>query len=424
MSGGAESELRLVAPLVSGRRIVGVLDLEWDEPVTPDDADRGYLEALAGQAGQALDRARHIEAERSVAETLQRSVLPDSLPSVPGVQLAARYLPGTHDLAVGGDWFDAVELADARLGLVVGDVVGKGVHAAAKMGQLRNALRAFSVERLKPPSALQRLDRLVDNGLESSFATVIYGVIDLDSGVLRYASAGHPPPVVASPDGRVVALEDGRGLPLGTGLRPKYRQGVVELPPGSVLVLYSDGLVERRRRSIDEGIAALCDALGDGPTDVAPLLEHVLERLLGTEERGDDVAIIAARVGPVAPRPLDMRVASATRSLPLIRGVLRAWLEGVPLERTATEELLLATWEICANAIEHADDPLAEQVRVHARVGGDRLEIVVEDSGTYVPARDRLDRGLGLKLAGALATTLEITPSPRGTRVTLARTLG
>ena len=422
-NGSAVERTQLAIPLVSGRHTVGVLDLGWDEAVTLDDDDHRFLRTLASQGAQAIDRARRYESERSIAETLQRSVLPVALPSVAGVQIAARYLPGTQGVDIGGDWFDAVELRDGRLGLVVGDVVGKGVHAAANMGQLRNALRAIAVERLKPPSALARLDRLASDGLEATFATVVYAVFDAKAGVLRHSSAGHPPPVVAFPDGRVELLEGGRGLPLGTGLGAKYRQSVVELPAGSILVLYTDGLVERRGDSIDDGIDALVAAMREGPTDAEQLLEHILDHLVESADRADDIAILAARFLPVAPQPLDLAVASRERSLHLVRDAIRTWLEGTGLPRGDAEDILLAAWEVCANAIEHADGPLEDVIRVRASVDGSRVRIVVDDTGRFVPVEARPNRGLGLLLTEQLASQLDITTSERGTRVALEKTL-
>ena len=411
----------MAMPLVSGRHTVGVLELGWAEPVTLDDDDRRFLGTLGSQGAQALDRARHFESERSIAETLQRSVLPSVLPRVAGVQIAARYLPGTQGVDIGGDWFDAVELRDGRIGLVVGDVVGKGVRAAANMGQLRNALRAISVERLKPPSALARLDRLASDGLDATFATVVYAVFDSKAGVLRHSSAGHPPPVVAYPDGRVELLEGGRGLPLGTGLGAKYRQSVVALPAGSIVVLYTDGLVERRGGSIDDGIDALVAAMREGPHDAEQLLEHILDNLVEGAHRADDIAILAARFLPVAPQPLDLEVASRERSLQLVRDAIRTWLEGTELARPDAEELLLAAWEVCANAIEHAVDPLEEVVRIRATVDESRVRIVVDDTGRFVPVTARPNRGLGLLLTEKLSSELEITTSERGTRVALEK---
>ena len=243
----------LLVPLVAARRTNALLLASWRHSQRLSRDDRSLVEVLVAQAAQALDRARHFESEQTIAETLQRSVLPVSLPRVDGVQLAARYLPGTAHLDVGGDWFDAVTLPDGKLALVVGDVVGKGVQAAASMAQLRNAIRAFSVEPLKPSSALARLNRLAETALDTSFATVAYLVLDPETGVCRAASAGHPPPLVAFPDGRVEFLERARGLPLGTGIDSKYRQQTIELPAGAIVVLYTDGLVERRGRSIDDG---------------------------------------------------------------------------------------------------------------------------------------------------------------------------
>ena len=419
----ANSSVGVIVPLVAGRRNVGALELGWADPIVLGSDDRVFLQTLAGQGAQALDRARHFELERSIAETLQRSVLPVALPQLAGAQIAARYLPGTHEVAVGGDWFDAVELPDDRVGLVVGDVVGKGVHAAASMGQLRNALRAISIERLKPPTALARLDRVASDALETSFATVVYAVVDRNAGVLRFSSAGHPPPIVAYPDGRVEVLEDGRGLPLGTGLGSKYRQSVVELPAGSVVVLYTDGLVERRGRTIDEGIESLVEAVEAAPKDAERLLEHVLETLVAGAERADDVAILAARFLPVAPKPLDLTVRSDEGSLHLIRDAIRTWLEGTELGRVDAEDLLLAAWEACANAIEHAENPFEDTVRLRATLDDSSIRIVVEDSGRFVQVRARSDRGLGLRLAEHLSSAMDITMTEDGTTVALEKLL-
>jgi serine phosphatase RsbU (regulator of sigma subunit)/anti-sigma regulatory factor (Ser/Thr protein kinase) len=409
----------VVAPLVAGRRRIGVLAASWNTPATLGREDRSFVENMAGQAALALDRARVFESERATAETLQRSVLPASLPRVEGVQLAARYLPGTQGVAVGGDWFDALELHDGRLGLVVGDVMGKGVHAAASMGQLRNALRAFSVERLKPSSALARLDRLGDETLESAFATVVFAVLDPRKGVVRFSSAGHPPPVVAYADGRVELLEEGRGLPLGTGMRPQYRQAVAELPAGSVLVLYSDGLVERRGQSIDDGLERLVDAVRDASKEPEHLLEHILDRVVGDAPRADDIALLAARLLPVAPQPLELRLPTTIDGLHVVRDALRTWTRGAPLGRHESEGLVLAAWEASANAIEHAGGHADLVVR--AMLEDSTIRITVEDNGRWVPPSTRPGRGFGLQLMRSLASSLEIVPGGegRGTRVTI-----
>jgi len=411
----------LLVPLVAGRRANGVLVLSWAASTEPDLQARSYVESLAAQAAQALDRAGHFESERTIAETLQRSVLPASLPQVDGVQLAARYLPGTAELDVGGDWFDAMQLPDGRLGLVVGDVVGKGVFAAASMAQLRNALRAFSVDRLKPATALARLDRLADEVLDTTFATIAYVSLDPTTGVCRVACAGHPPPLVVGPDGTVELLEGGRGLPLGTGIRSKYSQQVVRLPAGSLLLLYSDGLIERPGRSIDDGLALLREAAAEAPRAPEALLDAVLETMLGSEERRDDVAVLAARILPVAPRELDLRVPGG--SLDLVREALRTWLDGTALGRVEREELVLAAWEACANAVEHPVDPAERAIRVRAALDRKEVRVVVEDSGRWKPPSTRPGRGLGLLLMRTASTALDVEPGVRGTRVTIAKAI-
>jgi serine phosphatase RsbU (regulator of sigma subunit)/anti-sigma regulatory factor (Ser/Thr protein kinase) len=416
-----EHESFLFIPLVAGRRVNALLTMSWKEQHDLPREERRFVESLAGQAAQVLDRAGHFESEQTIAETLQRSVLPVSLPRVEGIQLAARYVPGTAELDVGGDWFDAITLAEGRLGLVVGDVVGKGVQAAATMAQLRNALRAFALDRLKPASTLARLNRLVDEVLETAFATVAYVVVDPGTGVCRYTSAGHPPPLVVFPDGTVELLEGARGLPLGTVPDVRYTQAVVEVPAGSMLLLYTDGLVERRSRPLDEGLELLRTAVLQGPRDPERLVEHVLERMVGTAERGDDIAMLAVRFLPVAPRVLDLRLPSDVSSLDLVRDGLRVWLEGAPLSRTEAEDVVLASWEACANAIEHARDPRNDHVTLRAELEGSLVRIVVEDTGQWAPPADRFDRGLGLRLMHSLMSSVHVVATDGGTRVILEK---
>jgi serine phosphatase RsbU (regulator of sigma subunit)/anti-sigma regulatory factor (Ser/Thr protein kinase) len=413
----------LFVPLVAGRRANALLVLSWKDTHELTQEERRFVETLAGQAAQALDRASHFETEQTIAETLQRSVLPLSLPRVEGVQLAARYLPGTAELDVGGDWFDAIPLRDGRLGLVVGDVVGKGVQAAATMAQLRNALRAFSLDRMKPSSTMARLNRLSEEVVDTAFATIVYAVFDPVASVCRITSAGHPPPLLALPDGTVELIEGGRGLPLGAGPDTKYPQAVVELPVGSVLLLYTDGLVERRGRPIDVGLEDLRRAALDGPREPEELVEHILARLVGGEERGDDVALLAVRVLAVAPKPLHLRVPSELNSLELVRDTLRVWLAGAPLTRADAHDVVLAVWEACANSIEHAVDPKQDYVDVRAELFDSRMKIVVEDTGRWAPPTERVDRGLGLRLIHAAMSSVDVESGEAGTRVTFEKTL-
>jgi GAF domain-containing protein/anti-sigma regulatory factor (Ser/Thr protein kinase) len=419
---GHESFLFL--PLVSGGRTNGLVVTSFADPVALGDEDRAFMETLASQAAQALDRARSFESERTIAETLQRSVLPVSLPRIPSVQLAARYLPGTDEVDVGGDWFDAILLPTGRLGLVVGDVVGKGVQAAATMAQLRNALRAFALDQMKPSSTLSRLNRLTEEIAESAFATVLYAVLDPHTGVCRFTSAGHPPPLIVLPDGRASYIEGGRGLPLGTGTKVRYRQETLTLPVGSTLVFYTDGLVERRTESIDAGLERLRLAVEEAPGDPERFVEHVLESVVGTGGRRDDIAVLAVRFLAVAPKPLELDLPSDPQSLDLVRDALRVWLEPAPVTEGESHDIVLATWEACANAVEHpqgANGPASFAIR--AELEDSTVLVTVSDPGTWLAEAERPDRGLGLHLIRSVMSSVEIDSGESGTRVRLEKVL-
>jgi serine phosphatase RsbU (regulator of sigma subunit)/anti-sigma regulatory factor (Ser/Thr protein kinase) len=410
-------------PLLVGGRVVGLLVASWAERTTLSDEEQTFLESLAGQASQALERARHFESERTIAETLQRSVLPEALPRVEGAELAARYLPGTAELEVGGDWFDAIPLSNGRLGLVVGDVVGKGVQAAAMMAQLRNALRAFALDQMKPSSTVTRLNRLAEELSDSTFATLVYVVVDPVAHVCRFTSAGHPPPLVLYPEGRAEFLEGGRGLPLGTVADTSYTQDVVQIPVGTTLVLYTDGLIERRGSTIDEGLELLRVTALEGLGDPDGLVEHILSELVGLDERRDDIALLAVRLLGTASMPLQLRLPSTVDSLDLVRVAMREWLEGTPATRTEIEDIVLATWEACANAVEHADDPVEDMFSVDAELDQDSVRVTVVDSGSWRPATERSDRGLGLRLMHSLMSSVDLDTGADGTRIRLQKEL-
>ena len=414
----------LFVPLVAANRTNGLVVTSFAARVTLDDEDRAFIETLASLAAQALDRARTFESERTIAETLQRSVLPASLPNVPSVQLAARYLPGTDEVDVGGDWFDAVLLPTGRLGLAVGDVVGKGVSSAATMAQLRNALRAFALDQMKPSSTISRLNRLTEELSESAFATVVYAVLDPDTGVCRFTCAGHPPPLVIRPDGRADFVEGGRGLPLGTGANARYRQETIQLPVGSTVILYTDGLVERRSESIDVGLERLRAAAEAAAGDPERLVEHVIESMVGTGGRRDDIAVLAVRLLAVAPKPLELDLPSGLRSLDLVRDALRVWLEHAPVTRSEAHDIVLATWEACANAVEHPSRPgEPATISLRAELEDSTVLVTVTDPGTWLTETERPNRGLGLRLIRSVMSSVEIDSGEAGTRVRLEKVL-
>lgn len=358
--------------------------------------------------------------EHEIAETLQRSLLPERLPETPGMAVAGRYLPGGAG-AVGGDWYDVLSLADGRLGLAMGDVVGHGIAAATAMGQLRSALRSYAVEGSPPGVVLDRLARAVRQLDEDSMATLLYIVFDPSTGSFRHCAAGHPPPLVMPPAGPPTYLRGASSLPLGvTGGR--YADAEGSLSEGSLLVLYTDGLVERRGRSIGEGLAHLKRAVAQGPREPEALCDHLLASLLGDNVAEDDVALLVLQSVPVAGRPLRLRLPAEPRSLAPLRRLTERWLQGTGATREDVAAILVACGEAVTNAIEHAYLPARGHVDVAGDLEGDRVVVTIRDAGRWRAPRGE-HRGRGLGLMNGLMDEADVTHGPDGTTVRLCRRL-
>lgn len=385
-------------------------------------ADREWLITLVSQSAQALDRAGRYETERGIAETLQQSVLPERLPALHGVQLAARYLPGTVGVDVGGDWYDAIHLADGSIGLVIGDVVGKGVQAAAMMGQLRNALRAFAFEHNDPYEVVSRLGRLVEGMMEVPFATLAYLVVDPRERNVRYVVAGHPPPLVRAADGTTTFLNGGRTLPIGVDGSLSFQAGEALIERGSSLVLYTDGLVERRGRSLDEGLRLLAAAAAVSDDDPEELVDTLVTSLIGDNERPDDIAVLALRFAVAVVDNLDLVIPATKDGLVEMRHAFRAWSAAASVEENAASEMALAVWEAAANAIEHAQDPSESTFALRAMLDdAGWLRAEVEDSGSWKQSDGSVDRGLGLTIMRSLMETVDVQTADSGTTIVMER---
>ncbi|MFF7530000.1 PP2C family protein-serine/threonine phosphatase [Streptomyces bobili] len=293
----------LCVPLPTRRTPLGVLTLtppgeRWD----PDDAV--MLIELTRRASIALDNARRFEHNRDIAETLQRALLTE-LPTTPGLRLAARYLPATYGLNIGGDWYDAFRQPDGSLITVIGDVTGHGLHAAVMMSQLRTALRAYAVDGGSPGVLLTRLHTFLHHLQPDLYATAVIARFQPGEPVLTWAAAGHPPPVLRDPDGRVRTLDAKPGAMLGIPLHQEIADHTVPLVPGSTLALYTDGLVERRAQGIDPGIDRLAASLGSFGTgeldaDLDGAAERILDPMLSDSERDDDVCLLLCHVDSAA----------------------------------------------------------------------------------------------------------------------------
>jgi len=282
-------------PLITAGPPLGALRFSFGRPRKLTEEERVFLEALAGQCALAVERAGLYEREHTTAETLQRSLLPDRLPSVPGLVLTARYLPVTRNMEIGGDWYDAFRLPDQRLAVAVGDVMGKGLAAAAGMGRVRNALRALALTDPRPAAVLGGLDRLfAATEEEEQVTTVAYLVIDPETGEGVLGNAGHLPALVLEAGLAPRFDEVEAGTPLGWA-SPR-RQHAFSLQPGSTAVFYSDGLVEDRNRGLDAGLDELAAVAARADADVLGqperLLEYLVDHMLAGLAQDDDVTVL------------------------------------------------------------------------------------------------------------------------------------
>ncbi|MFB6826020.1 SpoIIE family protein phosphatase [Streptomyces virginiae] len=287
---------RLV-PLVARGTVLGAVAVTRTRAREPfDEEDSVLVDELVARAALNIDNARMYTLQRQAALTLRRSLTNNALPEVTGLELTGRYLPASdHD--VGGDWYDAIPLPGGRTGLVIGDVMGHGIHAAAVMGQLRTAVRTLARHDVPPAELLRSLDAAVADLGDDEMATCVYAVHDAATGACVIARAGHPPPAVVTPDGNITFLDGPPGTPLGTGGQD-FRTEELRLPPGSLLVLYTDGLIEARDRDLDQGMAQLAGALRRVDQPLEELCDAIMRRLLPCAQQ-DDVAMLLARTRPV-----------------------------------------------------------------------------------------------------------------------------
>jgi PAS domain S-box-containing protein len=292
-------------PLLAAGAPLGALRFSFGRPRKITEEERVFLEALAGQCGLAVERAALYEREHTTAETLQRSLLPDRLPSVPGLILGAMYRPVTKNMEIGGDWYDAFRLADQRLAVAVGDVMGKGLTAAAGMGRVRNALRALALTDPRPAAVLGGLDRLFSaTEEEEQVTTVAYLVIDPETGDGVLGNAGHLPALVLEAGCAPRFDQVEAGTPLGWASPRK--QHAFNLRPGSTAVFYSDGLVENRNRGLDAGLEELAAVAARAGEELLAcpqrLLEYLVERMLAGHDQDDDVTVLVMHVPADGPR--------------------------------------------------------------------------------------------------------------------------
>jgi anti-sigma regulatory factor (Ser/Thr protein kinase) len=332
------------------------------------------------------------------------------------------YLPSLRRVNLGGDWYDALELPEGRLGVAVGDVVGHGPRAAAVMGQLRSALRAIAMEHDEPAQVVEALSRFAETIPEALGTTLVYGVFDPDSASLQYACAGHPPPLLISTDGEPEFLQGGRSLPLGVGIGG-YTDATAEVPPGALLVLYSDGAIEQRGEALDHGLERLLDAAASVrglSADAATA--RLLEQLFSGREQEDDVALLTLQLLEETVPRLLVHEAARPERLTAVRRELRAWLRSAGVPERAVADVVLACGEALANAVEHAHSEQNGEgsVTLEARLHPPG-EIVarIRDDGRWRNWTTADDRGRGLAVMRSLMGSVDVAVGGDGTVVTL-----
>lgn len=411
----------LGVPIFARGAVIGVLHVGTLTPRAFDADDVKLLELVADRASLA-SQAESNTIDRTAALALQRSLLPTSLPEVPGLEFAARYVPG-HDAGVGGDWYDVFSLPSGWLGVVVGDVSGHGLRSAVVMGRLRSALRAYALICADPADALAHLDRKIHHFEAGSLATVLYAMISPDRATVRVSLAGHPPPMRASAAGEVDTLAVPTDFPLGLGAPPRLRRTTtLPLAEDDVLVCYTDGLIERRGELIDVGLDRLRAAIKPGPA------EQVCARLmetLGIEKRADDIALLAVRRSGLPARELLIDESFAIGGIGALRRRVRAAATDFGLDVDHAADFVTAVNEAMTNAVRHGDAGSA-RLRVWA---GAELVCEVSDRGPGFAAEEYLRRpqrptatatgGMGLWIARRTSRALSIESGPEGTTVTL-----
>lgn len=410
-------------PLAAQARSIGALGLYYADRRQFSTEDRNICIALASAVAQSLQRAMLFDQEREFATTLQTTMLPRRVPEISGGQVAVRYRAGRSGREIGGDWYDVVSLPRRQVALIVGDVEGHDSHAAAIMGQLRIALRAYSAEGHTPATVMARASRFLAELDTDRSATCIYAEADLETGTLRLVRAGHLEPLVRHGRRRISWPAVRGGLPLGVATvfaQDEYPETRLDLNPGDTLLLCTDGLVEHPGQDISDGLDALGEAVRSGPSDIEELADHLVTHLLGKTGADDDMALLLLRRAAVP---------GAHASLRMVQHVHQADPEGLTETRTMLRQALVAWGAVgLSGDIELVTDELVTNALVHTEGGAiltvelltapvPRIHVDVEDRSSAWPRRrepgETATSGRGLMLVDALAIRWGV--EPRGT---------
>jgi GAF domain-containing protein/anti-sigma regulatory factor (Ser/Thr protein kinase) len=406
--------------------VLGAVGLSWTEPRALSPAEIELLGAVGAALSRAVARILVAQREHEVAASLQERLLALETGSQTAV-VSGIYRPSGRGMQVGGDWYTARVLdAEQRIGVSVGDVVGHGLDAVTTMSQLRSALEAAALAESDPAGVLALLDRYAQGVPGAACATAAYARVDAACGRVHYACAGHPYPLLLAPDGEIRFLTDGRSAPLGIGPgETPGPSGEAKLPAGSLLVLYSDGLIERHGESLTAGLDRLAvAATGCRQLPVQAVCAQLLKVQAGEPGYLDDVVVVALRPVGTTPECHVDCVPADFGQIPFARHRLRTWMSGLGLGQAQGYDLLLAVGEAVNNAIEHASDRDHRRfVAIEAFADGRRVEVSVTDTGRWskdsAVSRRTDERGRGLTLIHGLSDRVDTVRAPLGTRVTM-----
>jgi anti-sigma regulatory factor (Ser/Thr protein kinase)/putative methionine-R-sulfoxide reductase with GAF domain len=386
-----------------------------------DEDDVTLLQLAADRAALAIDTAR-ISEQRAVTAIMQRTLLPDALPEIPGMRFSAKYLPAGSGVKIGGDWYDVFQLTDGQLAFVIGDVVGRGVLAASVMAEIRTALRAYMMQGHELTEVISMLNELLVSMGRSRGATLSILKLDPQVEELEAVIAGHLPPLLIGPDGGARLLEQRHGLPVGVRTGHDYEAFRYPFPTGSQLLLYTDGLIERRDESLDVGLGRLTAAAeAAGEHGDSPLADGVYRALLDETPLEDDVALLAIESLPFE-GPLEMALPARPNVLGGLRKTLGRWLRAAGANEDELFDLTLSASEAAANAIEHAYGAREATFTVRCEHAGRQVTIIVRDIGRWRTTRPP-GGGRGLEIMRSLLDDVKVSSDEEGTVVTMVKRL-
>ncbi len=411
----------LGVPIHIEGRVIGVMHIGTLVQRHFDEDDVALLQLAADRAALAIDHAR-VSEQRAVTEIMQRTLLPDALPQIPGMRFSAKYLPAGSGIKIGGDWYDVFQLANGRVAFVIGDVVGRGVLAASVMFEIRTTLRAYMMQGHNLTEVVTMLNELLVSMGRSRGATLSIFELDPEAEELEAVIAGHLPPLLIEPDGYARLLEQTHGLPVGVRTGHDYHACRYPFPTGSRLLLYTDGLIERRDEPIDESFGRLTVvAQAAAQRTDSSFADRVYRALIDETPLEDDVAILSIEAVPLQDT-LEMTLPARPNVLGGLRNTLGRWLRAAGANESELFDITLAASEAAANAIEHAYGAREATFTVRCEHDGQDVTVTVRDLGRWRTARPP-GGGRGLEIMRSLADSVKIDSDQVGTVVTITKQL-